>query len=79
LAGEPKNSFAVEGRSIEIGFGEFFRKRKKHHGFGCWVESCNRVLSTFGDPGSTIRADNNAMWRGTLAKRNLDRLSGLRI
>jgi hypothetical protein len=34
LTRKPKNTFAVEGRGVEIGAGKFFRQPKKLPGFG---------------------------------------------
>src|SRR5262249_34841436 len=68
LAGEPENAFSVKGRGIEIGVGKFLWQRKKPDGFCPGIETCDRVLSAFGNPRCAIRADNHTMRCGAFAE-----------
>src|SRR6478736_4615536 len=71
LTGKPENPFPIESRGVEIGVGKFLGKWKKLHSLGGRIETRNRVLPAFGNPGSAVRPDDHAVRGRTLSERDL--------
>src|SRR5919202_5981103 len=79
LAGEPEDATPVEGGRVEVRARTSCRQRKASDCLGCRVDAHDGIQPAIGDPGGTVRPDDNAMWCRSLAQLDMVCLAGRRI
>src|SRR5262249_52769030 len=79
LPGEPQQAGLVEYRRIEIGAGGVRRQPEQAHLLARGIDPGDGVLPTFGHPGGPIRAEDDAVRRGTRTEGDLLELAAAGI
>jgi hypothetical protein len=71
LPGEPEHAFAVEDGRVEVGVPAPNRQRENDDLARPGIDTYDGIKTTIGDPRGAIRADDHAVRRRSIAKRDV--------